>query len=94
MYAIPAVLVLSLGKSDAIADCTEFINFMLQMIDAALNDVLTTQGSIGTNAAPDVGINVGITNEAETRRESLLALVKENPTMTTGQMAEILGLTK
>lgn len=88
----------ALGKSDAIADCTEFISFMLRMIDAALDDVLTTQGSIGTDSTPDVGINVGInvgiTNEAEARRENLLALIRENPTMTMEQMAVALNVTR
>lgn len=88
----------ALGKSDAIADCTEFVSFMLRMIDAALDDVLVTQRSIETDSTPDVGINVGInvgiTNEAEARRENLLALIRENPTMTTEQMAVALNVTR
>lgn len=79
-----------LGRSDAVADCTEFVDFMLGMIDAALDDVLATQGDVGMN----VGINVGITNKAEARRERLLVLLREYPTMTMAQMSAELGVSK
>ena len=42
----------------------------------------------------NVGINVGITNKAEARRERLLVLLREYPTMTMAQMSAELGVSK
>ena len=80
----------SLGRSDASADCTGFVTFMLGMIDSALEEVLKAQSDVGVN----VGVNVGLTNRAIAVQEELLALVRENPTMTVAQMGEALGVSR
>ena len=84
----------ALAKSDEAADCTEFVVFMLQMIKAALDDVLEAQNSAQNGVGINVGINVGITNEAQAKKEALLALVSENPTITIAQMAQQLGISR
>lgn len=73
----------ALGEADNAADCTGFVSFMLKIISAALDDALETQADVGING----GINVGITNEATKTQVKLLALIRENPSITISQMA-------
>ncbi len=80
----------ALSKSDAAADSTEFIGFMLSMISAALDDATSLKADVGIND----GMNVGITNVATAVREHLLSLARENPTITMMQMAQVLGISK
>lgn len=73
----------ALGEADAAADCTGFVSFMLKIISAALDDALEGQADVGVND----GINVGITNEATKTQVKLLALIRENPSITISHMA-------
>lgn len=81
----------ALASSDAQADSTFFIEFMLGMISQALNDALENVRRDGIDDGINVGINDGITrqmqNNAQNVREQLLNLVKANPTVTVKQMA-------
>lgn len=79
-----------LAQADARADCTCFIEFMLQMISSALDDAMSAQRDGGI----DDGINDGMVNESARTELRLLALVRANPMMTIAQMAEVLGISK
>lgn len=80
----------ALGASDASGDSSEFLVFMLSMIDAALDDVIQTQERSSASA----GASSGIKGEAAMVRARVLALLKANPTMTMAQIGEELGISR
>lgn len=82
----------ALADSDAHGDNTGFVEFMLQMIDEALDDVANHQTDVGIDVGIDVGKETGRGNAATEQQEHLLNLLRESPTMTMPQMAEVLGL--
>lgn len=79
-----------LGQSDAESDSTRFIEFMLTMISSALDDMIDMMSDGDIND----GISVGITNEATSTQERVLALFRSNPTMTLTQLADELDMSK
>ena len=84
----------ALGLSDASADCTGFVSFMLEMIDSALDEALETTQGVGINDGINDGINVGIKHAAEDVRDRMLALFRSNPSMTVAQVADALDISK
>lgn len=84
----------ALASSDAQADSTDFIEFMLRMISTALEDVSGRHDDGGLNVGINGGLNVGIKNETAEQQEHVLSLVRENPSITVAQMAEVLGVSK
>lgn len=84
----------ALAGSDAQGDSTGFVEFMLQMIDEALDDAASRQTDVGIDDGIDVGKGVSRANAATEQQEHLLNLLRESPTMTMSQLAEILGLSK
>lgn len=59
---------------------------MLRMISAALEDA--------SGRHDDGGLNVGIKNETTEQQEHVLSLVREDPSITVAQIAEVLGVSK
>lgn len=87
----------SLGVSDASANSTSFIEFMLTMISTALDDALSTSSGVGINDGINSGMNDGINDGihgAPRTVERLLELVRHNPAITIAQMAQDLGIGK
>lgn len=82
----------ALAHSDARGDSTGFVEFMLQMIDEALDDVTSQGVDVGIDVGIDVGKEANRKNAATEQQEHLLSLLRESPTMTTSQMAGVLGL--
>ena len=69
----------AISKCNAAGNSNEFIEFMLKMIDETLSELL-----------------VSTTQETaqETTQEKLIALIKENPRITQGELAVKLGVTR
>lgn len=81
----------SLARSDAAADCTSFVEFMLNMISSALEEASTVRTP---EEEINVGLKVGMVNAAVEVQEHLLSLARQSPSMTMAQMSEVLGLSK
>ena len=84
-----------LGRSDAKADCTEFVVFMLGMIDATLDEIIQAQEEVDSNVVDVVDADVnGVVNDAEKEalEDGILRLMKETPSASAASMAEKLGI--
>lgn len=84
----------SLGVADVNADSTAFVQFMLSMISAALDEVVESQQHDGINDGINNGITDNNSSKSEEMREQLLSLVRTSPTITIAQMADELGVGK
>lgn len=94
----------ALASSDVQSDSTRFIEFMLRMIAQALSEAAAYSDDVGIHDGVDVGVKGGdhknehgdngtsMMNEAQARREQLIALVSANPSITIRQMASSLGI--
>ena len=80
--------------ADVNADSTAFVQFMLSMISAALDEVVESQQHDGINDGINDGITDNNSSKSEEMREQLLSLVRTSPTITIAQMADELGVGK
>lgn len=74
-----------LGRADRAGDSTEFVEFMLRMIRDALKEISENQNN-------DVAVNV-VTNVV-TNEDKVLALLKQDGSLTAKILASSLGLTQ
>ncbi len=71
-----------LAESDSRTDAGIFVKFMLDLIEAAMRQLIHVQ-DVGTNVGTNVGINA----------EKILVLLKDDPNLNAAQLAGKLGLT-
>ena len=69
----------AISKCNAVGNSNEFIEFMLKMIDETLSELL---------------VNATQETTQETTQEKLISLIKENPSITQGELAVRLGVTR
>ena len=74
----------ALNSSDTNADSTNFIVFMLEVIQRTLKEI----------KANEKKITVKITQKITVNQEKILAAVKENPFVTQEELSEIVGIAK
>ena len=74
----------ALNSSDTNADSTNFIVFMLEVIQKTLKEI----------KANEKKITVKITQKITVNQEKILAAVKENPFVTQEELSEIVGIAK
>ena len=74
----------ALNSSDTNADSTNFIVFMLKVIQRTLKEIKVNEKKI----------TVKITQKITVNQEKILAAVKENPFVTQEELSEIVGIAK
>lgn len=75
----------AINKSNSVGESTVFIEFMLRVIKATLEEIVTTHNHVGIN----VDINVGINNV-----EKVISLLMQDGTQTQVEIANQLGISK
>lgn len=75
----------AISASDAAGNSNSFIEFMLEIINKAIDGVILEQSTIQKTAQETT---------QETTQEKILNLVKNNPQITQNEMAKILNLTR
>lgn len=79
-----------LGDADEMADCTDFIVFLLDAIRSALQEALTKSAETLVETLVETPVEKGAVNLPKTP-ELLLALLSEHPNWTLAQAATALG---
>lgn len=79
----------AINASNTAGESTVFVTFMLELICKMLKEIVENQ-----TAHSNVGINVGINVQEMSFEEKILILLKDNPKMTSKQLAFILGMSE
>lgn len=73
-----------LGVSDNAANSTKFIEFMLSVILNTIEEIVTTENKVTQKVTQKVTVN----------QKKILKAIENNPYITQGELAEIVGITK